>query len=197
MTAFEWAKTETPTEPPAEFYCKTSDVWQGRFTKVAPLLIKQGVDHKFAALITAVIGELGDNCFAHNSPNWIDLPGCWFQWAVDAGELQCIIADRGRGIFSSLKRVRPELHTDSEALLVALTERVSGRAPEKRGNGLKFAVDALHSIAVGSVLLQSGTARMGAELPLDQSRIEAYIGVAEMPLRGVYCELHIQMKYEN
>ena len=105
--------------------------------------------------------------------------------------------DRGRGILTSLKAVRPGLHTDSEALRVALTERVSGRAPEKRGNGLKFAVDALHSSAAGSFLLQSGTARMSAELPLDPSRIEAYIGVAEMPLRGVYSELHIQMKYAN
>lgn len=194
MTAFEWATAQTPTEPPADFYCKTSDVWQGRFSKVAPLLIKQGADPNSAALIAAVIGEIGDNCFAHNAPNWIDLPGCWFEWSFDAGKLKCIIADRGRGIFSSLKAVRPELHTDSEALLMALTQRVSGRAPEKRGNGLKFAVDALHSIAAGSFLLQSGKAKMSAELPLDPSRIEAYIGVAETPVRGVYSEFYIQTK---
>jgi len=197
MNAFEWASAQTPTEPPAEFYCQTSDVWQGRFSKVAPLLIKQGVDPKFAALVTAVIGEIGDNCFAHNSPNWIDLPGCWFQGSVESGKLQCIIADRGRGIFVSLKAVRQELHTDREALRVALTERVSGRAPEKRGNGLKFAVDALRSIPSGSFLLQSGKARMRADLPLDPNGIEAYTSVAETPLRGVYCELHIQMQYAS
>ena len=82
MNAFEWATNKEGMIPPSEFYCQTSDVWQGRFTKVAPLLIKQGVDQKFAALTAAVIGEIGDNCFAHNAPNWIDLSGCWLEWSV-------------------------------------------------------------------------------------------------------------------
>jgi hypothetical protein len=43
--------------------------------------------------------------------------------------------------------VRPELSSDAEALRIAFTERISGRAPEQRGNGLKF---------VRSVLLQDG-----------------------------------------
>lgn len=193
MTAFEWATAKTPTEPPSDAYCQTSDMWQGRFSKMAPLLIRQGIDQNFAALITAVVGEIGDNCFAHNTPNWIDLPGCWFEWSFNAGKFNCIIADRGRGIFSSLKAVRPELQTDNDALRMALTERVSGRAPEKRGNGLKFIVEALRSIALGSFVLQSGKARISIQLPLDQNKIEAYISVAEVPLRGVYSELHIQI----
>jgi len=49
-----------------------------------------------------------------------------------------VLADRGVGILATLKRVRPELKTDKEALKVAFTEIVSGRAPENRGNGLKF-----------------------------------------------------------
>ncbi len=193
MTAFEWATSQTPTEPPSDFYCATSDMWQGRFTKMAPLIIKQGIDQNFASLITAVIGEIGDNCFAHNTPNWIDIPGCWLEWSANTGTLKCIIADRGRGIFSSLKAVRPSLQDDNDALQVAFTERVSGRAPEKRGNGLKFAVDALRSITLGSFLLQSGKARFSAELPLDPNRIEMYIKAVEIPLRGVYSELHVRM----
>ena len=48
-----------------------------------------------------------------------------------------VLADRGQGVRATLRRVRPELETDKEALYVAFTEIVSGRSPEKRGNGLK------------------------------------------------------------
>ena len=48
------------------------------------------------------------------------------------------MADRGQGILTTLKRIRPELTDASQALKVAFTETVSGRFPEARGNGLKF-----------------------------------------------------------
>ena len=48
------------------------------------------------------------------------------------------MADRGQGILTTLKRVRPELTQDDEALKVSFTETLSGRFPETRGNGLKF-----------------------------------------------------------
>jgi len=48
------------------------------------------------------------------------------------------LADRGLGILFTLKKVRPELKSHKEALKVAFTETISGRAPESRGNGLKF-----------------------------------------------------------
>jgi len=38
----------------------------------------------------------------------------------------------------TLMRVRPEITGESEALKVAFFEKISGRAPEARGNGLKF-----------------------------------------------------------
>lgn len=49
-----------------------------------------------------------------------------------------VLADRGQGILTTLKRVRPNLTMADEALKVAFTETVSGRFPETRGNGLKF-----------------------------------------------------------
>ena len=49
-----------------------------------------------------------------------------------------VLADRGLGILETLKQVRPTLKTHIEAVNVAFTEILSGRAPEKRGNGLKF-----------------------------------------------------------
>ena len=49
-----------------------------------------------------------------------------------------VLADRGQGILTTLKRVRPELINSSEAMRLAFTETISGRYPETRGNGLKF-----------------------------------------------------------
>ncbi|MEK7173641.1 MAG: hypothetical protein AAB710_01005, partial [Patescibacteria group bacterium] len=43
----------------------------------------------------------------------------------------------GLGILETLRQVRPELPSHLEAVKVAFTEFISGRAPEKRGNGLK------------------------------------------------------------
>jgi len=42
------------------------------------------------------------------------------------------------GIWKTLRRVKPELSNHVEAMKVAFTEFISGRAPEKRGNGLKL-----------------------------------------------------------
>ena len=83
MNALEWVEHQEPKEPPADFYCQTSDVWQGRFVKVGPLLVNKKFEPNAVALFTGVIGEVGDNCFTHNAPGWIDIPGCWFEYAFD------------------------------------------------------------------------------------------------------------------
>ena len=48
-----------------------------------------------------------------------------------------VLADRGRGVKATLQHVCPAIHNDTVALHVAFTEIISGRYPEKRGNGLK------------------------------------------------------------
>ncbi|MGB4942658.1 MAG: hypothetical protein WBO92_00930, partial [Candidatus Moraniibacteriota bacterium] len=63
-------------------------------------------------------------------------PGVFYGYDVNKREV--ILADRGQGILTTLKRVRPSLSNDSDALHTAFTEVVSGRAPEARGNGLKL-----------------------------------------------------------
>ena len=86
------------------------------------------------ATVTAVTGEIGNNSFDHNLGNWPNVPGVFF--AHNATRRHVILADRGVGIRSTLTRVRPEISSDAEALHIAMTEAVSGRAPENRGNGL-------------------------------------------------------------
>ncbi|MBI2340335.1 MAG: hypothetical protein HYU99_08235 [Deltaproteobacteria bacterium] len=70
--------------------------------------------------------------------------------------LWIVIADRGQGILSSLKRVLPSLKDDQEALETAFEKKLSGRAPEKRGNGLKFVRGVIHGNSSKGLLFLSG-----------------------------------------
>jgi hypothetical protein len=49
-----------------------------------------------------------------------------------------VLGDYGRGIKESLSQVIPNIQNDLEALKIAFTQKISGRYPEQRGNGLKF-----------------------------------------------------------
>ena len=108
-------------------------------------------------MITAVAGEIGNNSFDHNLGNWPDIPGVFFSYAIRNRKVA--LADRGQGVLTTLKRVRPQLASSSEAIKVAFTETISGRYPEARGNGLKF----VRSIIVKnpfSLHFQSGDAQL-------------------------------------
>lgn len=88
--------------------------------------------------IYAVLGEIGNNCFDHNLGFWKNNPGCVFEWAMEKDFLWAVIADQGRGIFRSLSNAHPEISNPQIALDTAFEKTISGRYPEKRGNGLKF-----------------------------------------------------------
>jgi excisionase family DNA binding protein len=126
------------SEIPNNFYCPDSSTFQARLIKMSnelSLISDEKIKKNFS-LIVAITGEIGNNSFDHNLGSWKDEPGVFF--GFDISKRCVVLADRGQGILHTLKRVRPELSDDSEALVVAFTEIVSGRAPEERGNGLKF-----------------------------------------------------------
>lgn len=132
----EWASFTAVTQPPDDFYCQTRDVFQARLDTLRILLDKEDKFGDATSLIIAVVGEIGNNAFDHNIGNWRDVAGVYFQYDMKEGAIVC--ADRGQGIRATLQKVLPEIQTDAEALHIAFTERISGRAPENRGNGLKF-----------------------------------------------------------
>ncbi len=136
---WKWASQIAPSEPVKEFYCRTSDVFtEGRLSRLGRDLKKigdLGIDY---SLLTSMAGEIGDNSYAHNLGNWPDIQGIFF--AYDLNKRIIVLADRGRGILETLKSVRPGLGSHKEALKVAFTEIISGRFPERRGNGLKSVV---------------------------------------------------------
>ncbi|HEY4474583.1 MAG TPA: helix-turn-helix domain-containing protein [Candidatus Paceibacterota bacterium] len=131
--ASEWI--EDGIDFPGTFYCPTSSIFNARLTKMEyALMLKPGFEKLFS-LVTLVTGEIGDNSFAHNLGKWPDTPGIFFGYNLEKGVV--VLADRGLGILETLRQVRPELPSHVVAVEVAFTEFVSGRAPEKRGNGLK------------------------------------------------------------
>ena len=133
--AREWAMVPVGMPPSNDVYCQTRDVFQARLERLQTTL-RGKVSESAVSLLSAVAGEIGNNSFDHNLGNWPDVPGIYFSY--DLRNKNIVLADRGQGILATLKRVRPQLSTASDALNVAFTETLSGRLPEARGNGLKF-----------------------------------------------------------
>lgn len=143
--AWEWARAEGVIIPD-EYYCSTRDIFQGRLEAMLTFLVKE-LDVEKAYMLSAIVGEIGNNSFDHNIGNWPDVPGVFFGYVLD-GNARCIVlADRGQGVLKTLERVRPDLQSDIEALRLAFTEKISGRAPEDRGNGLKFVKESVKGYA--------------------------------------------------
>ncbi len=116
--------------------CETRDIFQARSNRLLNDLKRIVKNENLVYLIVAAIGEIGNNSFDHNIGRWRDITGIFF--GLDEKSRTIIIADRGQGVQATLKRVRPGIQSDAEALNVAFLETVSGRDPEQRGNGLKF-----------------------------------------------------------
>jgi len=164
---------------PTHFYCPNSSILQSRLTRMQNELekIKDEEIKKFFPLVVAVSGEIGNNSFDHNLGNWPDTPGIFFGY--DLNKRQIVLADRGQGILKTLKRVLPELIDDKEALRIAFTEIISGRAPEERGNGLKFVKQVVTKSLLG-LSFQSGN----AELELKKNNSDLNIKTAGNYFRG-------------
>ena len=123
-------------EFPGTFYCPTSSIFNARLTKMQNALMQKPGFEKLSSLIVLITGEIGDNSFAHNLGKWPDIAGIFFGYDLEKRII--VLADRGLGILETLRQVRPELPNHIAAVDVAFTEFISGRAPEKRGNGLKL-----------------------------------------------------------
>lgn len=168
--AYAWFCADpAPNQKTPESVCDFRDIFQAKLDKMYSSIVKKRHDTSEAALITALIGEIGNNSFDHNLGQWYDLPGCWFDYEINATLLWSVIADRGRGIFNSLKEVCPELKTEQQALEMAYTKVISGRHPEKRGNGLKFVSAIINHSRKRGLFCKSGN----GELTLGQKGLEA------------------------
>ena len=152
-----WAASKQENELPSVFYCPDISVFQARLSRLEKDLGKVRRLNKIFPLISAITGEIGNNSFDHNLGNWPDMLGIFFAYDLSKGYI--VLADRGQGVLVTLKKVKPELSTHRDALRIAFTEIVSGRAPEYRGNGLKFVKNVIMSNKM-SLFFQTGDARL-------------------------------------
>lgn len=155
--AKDWAFAELPTTIHSSLYCETSDIFSARLQRFGLELSRIPELKDIFSLVVAIAGEIGNNSYNHNIGNWPDMSGVLFAYNIQ--NRQVVLADRGQGILKTLKRVIPELSNDHEALNTAFTEYVSGRAPENRGNGLKFVKDVVLSNPI-SLQFYSGDAQL-------------------------------------
>jgi len=164
-------------EIPSLFYCKDISIFQARLSKLETELGRVKRIKEIYPLITAIVGEIGNNSFDHNLGRWPDVPGIFF--AYDLNGEKIVLADRGQGVLETLKKVRPELLGHQKALDVAFNEVVSGRAPEYRGNGLKFVRNV---VADNDIILifQTGD----GELKIDKSKTNLNIKKSNTYIQG-------------
>src|SRR3989339_704743 len=158
--ASEWI--EDSIEFPGTFYCGTSSIFNVRLTKMEYALMQKPGFEKLYSLIVLVAGEIGDNSFAHNLGKWPDTPGIFFGYDIPKSTI--VLADRGLGILETLRRVRPDLSAYVKAVEMAFTEFISGRAPEKRGNGLKLVREVVTTQPI-DLLFMSGDAEVRVQDP--------------------------------
>ena len=193
MKALEWVIAQEGIEKPSQFYCETRDIAQARVEKMRPDFIIHKWSDDESGLLAAMAGEIAGNCFDHNLGNWPNIPGCWFEYEVDDSSFRMVIADRGRGVLKTLRQVRPGLKDDREALGVAFTEIVTGRAPEQRGNGLKFVIRSLGLLhGLQSFLFVSGNAALRLSGKVDITDVLRYIAEADAAVSGTYVELSVR-----
>jgi hypothetical protein len=140
-------------------YCPRRDVFEGRLYRLLGECESAAFSEQDSALVVAVAGELANNSFDHNLGHWRDMPGCYFGYKICESKLDVWVADRGRGIYDSLSRVI-SLNNSQEAIEVAFEKVVSGRAPEKRGNGLKFVRSVINGDKSRGLLAFSGDGKI-------------------------------------
>ncbi|MBU0457995.1 hypothetical protein KJ652_07185 [Patescibacteria group bacterium] len=156
--AFSWATSKTATNPQKGHYCSSRDILDARLEHLRKEILLSGTNEDTSYLLHAILSEICGNSFDHNLGQWHDIPGCLLTSEKLDNYFVITVADRGQGVLKTLQRVFPEITTHDEALKAAFLRHISGRAPERRGNGLKFVRKTLLEDGI-DLVFTSGSAR--------------------------------------
>jgi len=183
-SAKNWVLSDVGHEPHLDFYCPNISVFQARSIRLMTELNEVKRLGETFSLIAGIVGEIGNNSFDHNIGNWSDIPGIFFSYNLKKGII--VLADRGQGILATLKKAKPELISHQDALHVAFTEVISGRAPENRGNGLKFVRDVVSNNDI-YLFFQTGN----AQLEIKKNTAELKVKKSDINLHGCLVLINI------
>ena len=118
----------------SEYISKTRDVFDARLYSFT--------NRTQNWLFGAVVGEIGANTFDHNFAFQPDIPkGLFFDF--ESSQDFVYLCDFGAGLQATLSKAISDVTDDKIAIETAFTKPVSGRAPELRGNGLKFTISSV------------------------------------------------------
>jgi DNA-binding transcriptional ArsR family regulator len=175
-----------PAVNPDPFVCPTRDVFTARLRGLASLT-RFGMKEDDLPLAISTAGAVGNNSFDHNLGAWRDVSGCWFETQTTGGRFWMCIADRGQGVFRSLTRADPAIPDEQAALVAAFERTLSGRAPENRGNGLKFVRNIIVAGDKRGLACRSGTGlvdygRLGEECRAELARFPSQTGTITLML---------------
>lgn len=120
------------------FYSENRGDATGRLTIIRQFCVANRMQEPTLSRAVASAGEIINNCFDHNIGHWADKPGCCVSLDSNTDFIRIGIADRGRGIINSLRPVLGGQASLKQILKTAFEKIISGRTPERRGNGLKF-----------------------------------------------------------
>lgn len=177
-----WLGNNMP--PDITTHCATRDIFQVRLDSFLRLFCEQNKKTSEISLLVAIAGEVGNNCFDHNLGQWIDVPGCWFGYDRGPTFVNIALADRGQGILSSLKTVEPTLQDEQQAIELAFSRAVSGRSPERRGNGLKFVRSVVDANPKRGLFCQSGSGIMSLGGLANDVQKEVSLKIGKNTARG-------------
>lgn len=137
---------------------KYQDEFNAKLENFLRMFTDYGFSVSNAHRATALVGELGNNVFDHNSGNWpTDISGCIIasQNYPERELIKIAVGDPGIGFKQSLKAAFPNLPNDMAAIKKGLAG-FTGRVGEDRGNGLKLIQEWTLNNFSGNVIIQSG-----------------------------------------
>ncbi len=158
----DWYFSGIPSRIVEQNFCKTRSDFNGRVASFESIL-KKRFSEDCLFLVSSSLGEIGNNCFDHNLGFWQGDTGCLFVREKNYS----LICDRGRGIAQSLSAVYSLAKNDKDYISIAFSKVITGRAPEKRGNGLKFVKKNILSCDLG-LFCKSSDESFHLGKPLDE-----------------------------
>ncbi len=139
-------------------HCSYRDDFNARLGRFIGMFQNFGLSIEDSQRATAVIGELGNNVFDHNSGSWpTNTVGCIIaaQHYPKKRTIEIAIADPGIGFLGSLSAAFPNMKDDITAIKKGLAGN-SGRIGEVRGNGLRLVQHWTINNFLGTVMIHSG-----------------------------------------